>query len=90
MKSILYSIFFILLLSACTTSSENKKEESVKKQRAENECPKGHTDEIVPILYGFPSEESFLKADSGLVVLGGCELPENPKNYYCKKHKIEF
>ncbi|NOQ74074.1 MAG: hypothetical protein GQ574_18855 [Crocinitomix sp.] len=51
-------------------------------------CPKNHKDSIVPIVYGYPSEELFAKSDSGLVVLGGCELGE--ENYFCKIHKISF
>lgn len=79
-------LFFFFSIS-CSPKSEL---EEVKKARAENECPKGHTDSIIPILYGFPSEESFQQADSGLVYLAGCELPAEPKKYYCKKHEIEF
>ncbi|MBL4662006.1 MAG: hypothetical protein JKY22_00195 [Flavobacteriaceae bacterium] len=51
-------------------------------------CPKNHTDSIIPIAYGYPGEELRAKADSGLVVLGGCELGE--ANYFCKIHKISF
>ncbi|MBK9191954.1 MAG: hypothetical protein IPM77_10810 [Crocinitomicaceae bacterium] len=52
------------------------------------ECPEGHTDSIIQILYGFPDERSFERADSGLIILGGCELAD--ENWYCKKHKISF
>jgi hypothetical protein len=51
-------------------------------------CPKNHQDSIVPIIYGYPSEEMFAKSDSGLVVLGGCELMEEQN--FCKIHKISF
>jgi hypothetical protein len=38
-------------------------------------CPfNPHTDSITPISYGLPTEEMFHKEDSGLLVLGGCEL----------------
>lgn len=53
-------------------------------------CPHNHTDSIIPMVYGMPSEELFAQADSGLVALGGCELPENPGDWWCKKHKLEF
>ncbi|MFT5821159.1 MAG: hypothetical protein ACI8ZM_002408 [Crocinitomix sp.] len=51
-------------------------------------CPKNHKDSIVPIVYGYPSEALFAKSDSGLVVLGGCEMGD--ENYFCKIHKISF
>ena len=52
-------------------------------------CPKEkHTDSIVPIEYGYPSEEMFLAQDSGKIVLGGCEIGED--NHYCLKHDISF
>ncbi len=80
-------IYFISFFSCSVSSDENDSQKS----RAENECPKGnHSDSIIPIIYGFPSEEMFQKSDSGLVALGGCGLPENPKKYWCKIHKIDF
>ena len=51
-------------------------------------CPKNHKDSIIPIVYGYPSEELFAKSDSGLVALGGCELAD--ENYFCKIHQISF
>lgn len=56
----------------------------------DNTCPKNHTNNIIPIIYGYPSEELFAKADSGLVQLGGCEISENAPNWYCKTHNISF
>ena len=53
-------------------------------------CPKHHSDSIVPIVFGYPSEELFEMAERGEVVLGGCELPEDYPKYYCKKHQLEF
>lgn len=51
-------------------------------------CPHGHKDSIIPIVYGYPSEELFAKSDSGLVALGGCELSD--ENWYCKIHQTSF
>jgi hypothetical protein len=89
MKIFFNSLFLIILLNTISCSTKNESNE-VEKLHAENECPKGHKDSIIPILYGFPSEESFEKADSGLVYLAGCELPVVPKKYYCKIHELEF
>jgi hypothetical protein len=85
-------IILSILVSSCSVSADvkdyRKKEEE---PRAENECLKGnHTDSIIPIIYGFPTEEDFRKSDSGLVALGGCELPVKPSKYWCKIHKVDF
>jgi hypothetical protein len=52
-------------------------------------CPYCHeSDEVIPILYGFPSHVDFRKADRGEVYLGGCEI--SPYGYYCKRDDREF
>lgn len=52
-------------------------------------CPYCHeTDEVIPILYGFPTHAGFKKADRGEVYLGGLEIA--PYSYYCKRDDREF
>lgn len=52
-------------------------------------CPCCHeSDEVIPILYGYPTHAAFLKADRGEVYLGGCEI--SPYAYYCKRDDREF
>lgn len=90
--SFLVGFIICLCLNSCSVSGEKRpKTQEVKKVRAANECPQGnHTDSIIPIIYGFPTEEDFRKSDSGLVALGGCELPKEPKKYWCKIHQLDF
>jgi hypothetical protein len=45
-------------------------------------------DEVIPILYGFPSDKAFLKAERGEVYLGG--YITGPTAYYCKRDDREF
>lgn len=45
-------------------------------------------DEVIPILYGFPTHEAFKKADRGEIYLGGLDI--SPYNYYCKRDDREF
>ena len=54
------------------------------------ECPEGHRDSIIPILYGYPSEEMFNQSDSGIIALGGCEVSDCDPNWWCKIHEIGF
>lgn len=91
-KYLFLGVIFLVFIYACSVSAdENDSSKNKEKPRMENECPKGnHTDSIIPIIYGYPTEEDFRKSDSGLVALGGCELPENPTKYWCKIHKIDF
>jgi hypothetical protein len=52
-------------------------------------CPYCHEkDEVIPILYGFPTHEGFRKADRGEVYLGGLEI--SPYAFYCKRDDREF
>jgi len=52
-------------------------------------CPYCHeSDEVIPILYGFPSHSAFMKAERGEVYLGGCEI--SPCSHYCKRDDREF
>ena len=52
-------------------------------------CPKGHSNKIIPIAYGFPSNRMMEKAKKGKIRLGGCE-PSSCKKWYCKEHQLEF
>jgi hypothetical protein len=45
-------------------------------------------DEVIPILYGFPTHEAFKKADRGELYLGGLDI--SPYSYYCKRDDREF
>jgi hypothetical protein len=52
-------------------------------------CPYCHEkDEVIPILYGFPTHAGFMKAERGEVYLGGCEI--TPYSHYCKRDDREF
>jgi len=52
-------------------------------------CPRcRENDQVIPILYGFPTHDAFLKADRGEVYLGGCEI--TPYSHYCKRDDREF
>lgn len=86
-------ILTLLLLVGCSEPSDTENKNPLEEYLTQNSkprCPKNHIDSIIPIIYGFPSEEDFQKSDSGLVALGGCELPENAPSWYCKIHDISF
>ena len=52
-------------------------------------CPYcGEKDEVIPILYGFPSDKAFMKAERGELYLGG--YIAGPTAYYCKRDDREF
>lgn len=54
----------------------------------EKVCPHGHSDEIIPIVYGFPSKKMMKKSDKNKIKLGGC-TPFCEK-WHCKKHDLDF
>ena len=53
-------------------------------------CPFGHRNNIVPIVYGLPTDKTLKKASKGKCVLGGCIATECDPKWYCKDHKIRF
>jgi len=70
--------------------SENKTSRNVRKKKQKPTCIGGHTDHIVPIVYGMPTEETMRKAELGLVHLGGCVMSDSDPKFYCTIHKIEL
>ncbi len=48
-------------------------------------CPKCGSNEVIPIVYGYPSEELFLRAEAGKVKLGGCCVEAFAMDRHCKK-----
>ena len=60
-------------------------------EKTNPQCPiDGHSDQIIPIIYGMPSEKLWIKADKGKVKLGGCLVSDDNPKWYCKKHGVEF
>jgi hypothetical protein len=51
-------------------------------------CIGGHTDQIIPIIYGRPMAETMKDAKKGLVRIGGCMVTGCDPNHYCTLHKI--
>lgn len=51
-------------------------------------CPKGHSDKIIPIVYGLPTKKTMKKAENGKVKLGGC-TPYCEK-WHCVEHNLDF
>jgi hypothetical protein len=50
-------------------------------------CLSNHTDQIIPVVYGYPNQSTIKKAKKGEVYLGGCSTTECDPNFYCKLHK---
>ena len=54
-------------------------------------CPTcNKKDEVIPIIYGYPSDRMFRKADKGKIKLGGCVISGCDPKWYCKRDKTEF
>lgn len=48
-------------------------------------CPRCDSDQVIPIVYGYPVERTFHEAREGKIALGGC-CPEDEK-WHCKSCK---
>lgn len=54
-------------------------------------CPYcGESDEVIPVFYGYPSDETFRMAERGEVYLGGCAIGGYNPRFYCKRDSTEF
>jgi hypothetical protein len=47
-------------------------------------CPQCGSEDVVKIVYGYPTEETLEKAEAGEVHLGGCVIGHFDPNRYCK------
>ena len=69
-----------MFLGACSTGNEH----------SDGVCPGGHTDSIIPIVYGLPTRETMERAERGEVKLGGCDMDRSDTRFHCKIHNLEF
>jgi len=54
-------------------------------------CPKCQkNDQVVPIIYGEPSQEAEELEMKGELVNGGCCIGGNSLYWYCKRDELEF
>jgi hypothetical protein len=53
-------------------------------------CPQGHSDNIIPIIYGYPTNRNLNKAKKGKIKLGGCVVTDCDPKWHCTKHNIDF
>ncbi len=60
-------------------------------RRKAHSCPYcGQRDQVIPVYYGYPSDEMFMKAERGEVFLGGCAIAGYNARFYCKRDNTEF
>jgi len=53
-------------------------------------CPRCHSSNVIPILYGMPTSEAGEESDKGLIKLGGCDVSDDDPQWYCKDCGHEF
>lgn len=54
-------------------------------------CPHcGRADAVIPIVYGYPSDEMFRADASGKIVLGGCIVAPDSPHWRCSNCGTEF
>ncbi|MEQ9617581.1 MAG: hypothetical protein RIG61_00210 [Deltaproteobacteria bacterium] len=47
-------------------------------------CPECGSEDVVPIVYGLPTPDTFESAGRGEIRLGGCEIEEDSPTLICK------
>jgi hypothetical protein len=46
-------------------------------------CPICESPNVIPIVYGKPTMEAMKKAERGEIILGGCIMNRDRKNFQC-------
>ncbi|MBI1883479.1 MAG: hypothetical protein HYS08_04645 [Chlamydiae bacterium] len=91
--------FFLLTFCFCVFPVQGETSSDVKSQaqtqvespspsqvRPMPACPVcGSSENVVRIVYGYPSEKLMKEADEGKVKLGGCVIGGADPRFYCKK-----
>ena len=79
-------------------SNENNDEKQEKRENKQEEdaanpkirCPQCGSTSYIPICYGYPSHEGFLKAQRGEIILAGCCVPFHRNIGKCKNCGTTF
>lgn len=54
-------------------------------------CPICHSNKnVIPIIYGYPTQKGMRRAKRGKFILGGCMVNDCSPAHYCKKDNIQF
>lgn len=53
-------------------------------------CIGGHTNDIIPIVYGLPSKKTMKQFKKGTIRLGGCMVTDCDPMYYCTLHNKDL
>ena len=53
-------------------------------------CPTCNSEQVIPIVYGFPSSKLIEEADKGLAALGGCVVDANNPKWKCMACKRKW
>jgi len=82
--------FYYLKDESSFNMSKDKPTKIARTKKQKPTCIGGHTDHIVPIIYGMPTEEMMRKAELGLVHVGGCVMSDSDPKFYCTSHETEL
>ncbi len=53
-------------------------------------CPKCGSPDVIPIMYGLPSEEAAEEARQGKIALGGCCISDDSPRWHCRDCEPEW
>jgi len=81
----------LILAAALAASPALAADKAATAAAATPSCPQcGSAADVIPIIYGYPSEELMKAADRGEVALGGCIVGDDAPRWRCKKCGRDF
>jgi hypothetical protein len=70
-----------------------RKRSSAPEHRSEKEtvcCSCCGSEEILPIIYGYPNDLTIAESEQGVAILGGCMVWEGMPVWHCNKCEMDF
>jgi len=61
-----------------------KSKKSKKSKKGKRFCPSCKSEQVIPIVYGYPGKELFEDAEKGRVELGGCVVDSHNPDWKCR------
>ena len=58
--------------------------------KAGPKCPNCGSVDVIPILYGKPTEAAIRESEKGALMLAGCSVTANDPSFYCRSCKKKF
>ena len=61
-----------------------------KRDKNKQKCPECRSKEVIPIIYGLPTYDTWIKAEKGKLLIGGCCFSDYSPKWHCKNCSYDW